>query len=92
MIECCENALKCLSEFDGDIGKREMLLLLLMADAFERQGDMMRAREYDEKSKEIWMDQSGYAQGSAVHLSSSRREAIELLKAGKALEGRKAWR
>ena len=44
MIESCEKALKeCLSEFDGDIGKTEMLLLLLMADAFEGQGDMMRA-------------------------------------------------
>jgi len=53
MIECCENALKCLSEFDGDIGKTEMLLLLLMADAFEGQGDMMRAREYDEKRRKL---------------------------------------
>lgn len=71
---------------DGNLGQTEMLLLLLMADAFEGQGDMMRAREYDKKARKVWSDHIGNTGEAAVLLSARRREAIELLKAGKALE------
>jgi tetratricopeptide (TPR) repeat protein len=89
MIEPCEDAFKLVSEVDDENrprGTTEMLLLLLMADAFEGQGDMRRAREYDEKANKAWFDQSGHIRESAALLDCRRREAIELLKAGKALE------
>ena len=46
---------------------------------------LRRAQEYDKKAKKVWSDQWGANTGTAA-LSCRRREAIELLKAGRAIE------
>lgn len=51
-IECCEEGLMLLPDSEGgmELGERPLLLL---ANAAEKQGDMRRARECDDKAKKI---------------------------------------
>lgn len=58
MIKCCKEGLKILPDAKGDsaVEHLEERFLLTLADAAEGQGDMVRAREYDEKAKKIWFE------------------------------------
>jgi len=57
----------------------------MLADAAEGQGDMRRAHEYDEKAKKGWL-QTGKTHHFPELVASHRRDALELLKAGRAYE------
>lgn len=67
------------------VGPVEERLLLLLADAFEGQGGMRRARECDEKAETIWFAR-GQEERLGDFVASSRREALELSAAGRAEE------
>jgi hypothetical protein len=83
-IKCAEDALAWLPAARKilPLGSTEERLLFLLADAAEGQGDMKRAREYDEQlRKRIAWGNARIADDETV--SAARRHALELLAAGK---------
>ena len=85
VISYSEEALKLIPESD----KRPMLqikgrLLILLADAAEGQGDMVKAHEYDDKAKKLRSESNkGLPMSEAQVVPCFRREAIMLLAAGR---------
>jgi tetratricopeptide (TPR) repeat protein len=83
-IKCAEDALACLPAARKilPLGSTEERLLLLLADAAEGQGDLKRAREYDEQvRKMIARNNTRISEEETV--GAARRHALELLAAGK---------
>jgi hypothetical protein len=65
------------------MGWMKMKVLLLLADAAEGCGDLPRARQYDLAAKAV-CQQTGNTSPSAERVPCDRREALELIAAGKA--------
>lgn len=93
VIECCEQGLTIVSRKSDDSALNESVklqlteerLLLLLADAAEGLGDMLRAQECDEKAKKVWFDAHPTAYFTEL-MTCDRREALMHLAAGKPLE------
>lgn len=88
MIKRCEEALVLLPEGKkhGDIGLVEERLLILLADAAEAKGNTKLSREYDDKAKKVWSLKPVSTLLFPEIVACYRREAVELLAAGKAFD------
>lgn len=85
MITCCEEALGLIPKAKEGacyLGQAEERLLLLLADAYEGQGNMRRARECDAKAKLAWR-KSGRSSTCGDLASLLRRDALQLWAAGR---------
>jgi len=88
LTECCKQALALFPEANQERLMAQCTherFLLFLADAAEGQGDMGLARDYDEKAKKHWSEFHGEGKFPSF-VACHRREAMELLAAGRAEE------
>lgn len=85
--EFCEKAIPLFEGLERakTTTQTESRIYLLLADAAEVEGDLERALTNDEKAKKVWFD-TGATDINLELVACSRREAVQLLASGRAVE------